>query len=134
MINLTFIDFDHENERHVEVSLLPGLRISIDRTIETNPDYLSSGADAPEDWEDSRELEFATGADARSFVNALADELLDNCFAFFHDDEEVDDSDVARGIISGLVENYGVDEEGRAGGFSGDQMDAIVAELTQYPR
>ncbi len=134
MLTLTFIDFDHENERHAQISLLHGFKIGVARAIATNPDYLRPGADVPDDWEDARELTFTGAEAARRFVFNLADKLLDNCFAYFHDDEEVDDSDDAREIITGLLESYGDDVEAGAGAGSDDHIDRLVAELTQYPR
>jgi hypothetical protein len=134
MTSLLFIDFDHENERHAEIELLPGLRVAIDRSIETNADYLAADAEAPDDWSYSRELGFATADDARAFVSALADRLLDQCFAFFDDDEEVDDSDDARDAIAELLEGYGAGESGGADGVPTDAFAALIGELTDYPR
>lgn len=134
MTTLTFIDFDHENERHAEITLQSGLRVSIDRSIETNSDYLQADAEIPEDWSDSRDLEFATADDAREFVTALADKLLDGCFSYFDDGDEIDDSDDAREMIAELLETYGDDEDEGADGISSDEFAALVTELTSYPR
>jgi hypothetical protein len=62
MTYLSFADYDHENERHVELTLMEGCRLVIERRIETNTDYLASGASAPDDWSDEHTLEFRDAA------------------------------------------------------------------------
>lgn len=132
MTTLLFIDFDHENERHAEIKLSSGCRLTVDRWVETNEDYLATGADVPEEWSDIQEFELASADDLHAFVTALTEELLDACFDFFDDMEQVD-SDEARESIAATLAAYD-EEAANPEGLSGEAALALVDELTSFPR
>lgn len=133
MSDLIFMDFDHENERHATLTLMPGCQVIIDRRIEVNEDYLDADAEAPDEWSDLQTLDFASLDAFRAFVIAITEELLDICFEFYTDTDQIDDSDEAREIISSLVDAYD-DAPTNPEGLNEEAALALVDDFTSYPR
>lgn len=99
MLHIALSDYDHENERHVEIAVSAKLEVEVERRVETNADYLADDAEIPEDWEDNCTLRFASEAELVEMVRELVDELLHACFAYFHEGVQIDDSDHARELV-----------------------------------
>lgn len=134
MIDLIFMDFDHENERHAHLTLMPGCQVIIDRSIEVNEDYLGADAEVPEEWSDLQKLEFASLDALRAFVTAMTEELLhNNCFDFYTDTDHIDSSDEACELIATLLEAYNEAPQ-NPDGLNEEAALAIVDDLTCYPR
>ena len=133
MTDLMFMDFDHENERHAHLTLMPGCHVIVDRSIDVNEDFLDTDAEVPDEWSDLQEFEFASLDALHAFVTAMTEELLDNCFEFYTDTDHIDCSDEARELIATLLQAY--DEAPQnPDGLNEEAALAIVADLTSYPR
>lgn len=126
-------DYDHENERHVEIWVWPDLKVQVDRRIETNSDFLAKGAPPPDDWHDACSIQFGEEEELISFVTELASELLQACFSYFdEDDEEIDDSDDSRVLIANALAQKKLSSPGG----EPSQMDLRdkLKELLDFPR
>jgi hypothetical protein len=88
-----FSDYDHENERHIELAV-DGLTVKLWRRLEFNADY-APDVEPPEDWVGTSELKFADANAVAAFLQALGEALIQSCFSYFPDDEELS-SDEAR--------------------------------------
>jgi len=68
--HLSLSDYDHENERHVEISIWPEGTMIVSRRIETNRDYLANDAPVPDDWSDDQKLAFSSGQELIAFCQS----------------------------------------------------------------
>lgn len=134
MPELLFSDYDHENERHAEITLHEDFSVSVERRVETNSDYLKPGAELPADWSDSQELRFDSAAEACCFVEMLSDVLLDRCFAYFDDGDEVDDSDDAREAIAAMLDDYAPGRDDLVDTAAKAHCKTKADALAAYPR
>ncbi len=122
-MHLSFSDYDHENERHVEVSVGPGFCVSVERRIEINPDYLAPDAELPDAWEHSADVFFPDADALKTFIRAYAALLIENCFMLYADGEEHGEHALER-----------IDTELAALSLEPVSSAAIVESLADFPR
>ena len=122
-MHLSFSDYDHENERHVEVSVGPGLCVSIERRIEVNPDYLAPDAELPDEWEHSADVFFPDIDALKAFIRAYTALLIENCFMLYADGEEHGDDALER-----------IETELTTLSLEPVSLPAIVESLADFPR
>ena len=128
--HLSLSDYDHENERHVEISIWPEGTMIVSRRIETNRDYLANDAPVPDDWSDDQKLAFSSGQELIAFCKRLTDELIQACFVFFDAGEEVD-SDDARDAIEAALAKAVFKLDGSSATEPGDEQ---LEQLLEFPR
>lgn len=124
MLHFSLSDYDHENERHVEINVGRELWVVVERRVETNTDYLAPDAEVPDDIEDTAQLYFADRELLVRFVNDLIDELLSVGFVYFADGDEWD-SDEARTEVARQL------EQAR---FARVDLVGLVEEMSGFPR
>jgi hypothetical protein len=120
-----FFDFDHENERRVTLAV-DGLNLLVSRELGFNADY-APDAEEPEPWEEDRKLRFETAGALAAFLLALGEALMDACFAYYADDEEVDGYDESRAAWAEFVGQLPAKPEG-------DVDAAVIQSIVSFPR
>jgi hypothetical protein len=123
-LEASFSDYDHENERHVELQVR-GRKVSVSRWLDFNADY-APDVEPPPDWSDSVEHDFENEAELAAFLQALGEALIQNCFSYFPKNIELA-SDEARAAWARFLERIPAEP-------SGVVDTAAIDAIVDFPR